>query len=364
MASVLLDIRQARQRRPALVALAGAAFSLPVLGALVPALRPWVVAPTWATLVLPAVAVVVAVVAWARSKREIQWSLGDDLAWPAVLTVLGVLAALGTAPVTLGMLVHGCALLLLAVRVPPPRMILSALLSGALMVALRAAMHLSSGHLTASVLVVSLTATAHLLLSRATHSMAWLMAERDNLVSERRASSRRRERTPAATRTEREGASTALLRTSRTAASEEVTEEREAAPGEEHGWEALVERLRASMANLANAAGVVASVHAELRGLAPPNRSMRQNVIKIAQEAANQVLRDTPPANLELRLWRGEGGLLMELHDAGQGSESQRLKRALAAVRGRVTPLGGSAELRRGDVGWVVRVRIPCEQLN
>lgn len=364
MASVLLDIRQARQRRPVLVGLAAAGLALPALGALAPSMRPWAVAPSWATVLLPALAVASSAAAWAKSRREIQWSLGDDLAWPGVLTVLAVLGALGGAPVTLGMLLHGVALLLLAVRVPPPRMILSALLSGALLVLLRAALHLSTWHLTSAALVVALTAASHLLLSRATHSMAWLMAERDNLMSERRATTRRRERTPAATRTEREAASTALLRSSRAASSDEVTEEREVATSEEHGWEALVERLRASMANLANAAGVAASVHAELRGLAPPNRSMRQNVIKIAQEAANQVLRDTPPANLELRLWRGEGGLLMELHDAGQGSESQRLRRALAAVRGRVTPLGGSAELRRGDVGWVVRVKIPCEQLN
>ena len=50
--------------------------------------------------------------------------------------------------------------------------------------------------------------------------------------------------------------------------------------------------------------------------------------------------------------------------DDGSVGEGLRSRRALAALRGRVVPLGGSAELKRADAGWMVRVKLPCEQLN
>ena len=65
-----------------------------------------------------------------------------------------------------------------------------------------------------------------------------------------------------------------------------------------------------------------------------------------------------------ITLRRGDGGLLMEFQDDGATGESARIRRTLASMRGRVAPLGGSAEMKRGDVGWVLRVRLPCDQLN
>jgi signal transduction histidine kinase len=98
--------------------------------------------------------------------------------------------------------------------------------------------------------------------------------------------------------------------------------------------------------------------------LCPPNSRLRQNVLKIAQEAANHALRDSAPRLISITLRRGEGGLLLEVLDDGDVGESVRSKRALPAVRGKVAPLGGSAELRRADAGWMMRVKFPCDQLN
>jgi signal transduction histidine kinase len=115
---------------------------------------------------------------------------------------------------------------------------------------------------------------------------------------------------------------------------------------------------------MAESAGVAASVQAELKGLAPPSNKIRIHLLRIAQEATTQALRHAEPRCIVVRLKRGDGGVVFELEDDGNANEALREKRSLATLRGRVAALGGTTEVRRGDGGWVTRVRLPCEQLN
>lgn len=368
MLSVLLDVRRARQRRLTLVGLSACALALPFVAWLAPRLAPVLAPPEVLPVALGAVALVASTAATAWAGREAHWTLADDLAWSFCLVAFAVLGGLGTAPVTLAMLVYGTASILLAVRVPPTRLVLVAALSAPLVPLARLASGASVLVIQAAILVSTLVLLAHVMLARATHALAYVLAEREALLAERRTLTRSREparerasvvEAPAATATGR----AARLRLS--SALEARLEEPAARPTtDDLGWDALTDRVRSAITTLCEPAGVEASVHAEVQGLAPPNSRMRQNVLKIAQEAANHALRDTAPRSIAITLRRGDGGLLLEVLDDGSVGEGVRSRRALAALRGRVVPLGGSAELKRADAGWMVRVKLPCEQLN
>lgn len=364
MVSVLLDVRRARQRRTTLVALAVTGLALPLLAWALPAARPLLATPSAVGILLAGGSTLAACVAAVWSGREAHWALADDIAWTLSLTTFGVLAGATPSPLPASLALHVVALILLGVRVPPGRMIVAASLSTLLPILIRAALLRPSQELMGAALASSVALLAHVLLARATHSLAYVLAERETLLAERKgAATRARERREARERKEpreREESPVALLvpRAFRPASSALIE------PKDDDGWEAVVERLRASVSALCEPAGVEASVHAELRGLAPPSSKMRQNVIKIAQEAASQALRDAAPRTLAITLRRADGGLLMEVLDDGAEGETVRTRRGLLAIRGRVAPMGGSAELRRADTGWMVRVKLPCEQLN
>lgn len=365
MGSVLLDVRRARQRRLSLVALAACGLAMPFLALALPRLAALCGPARPAVVAIHALSVAAAAAAAVWAGREPQWTVADDIAWSAALVALAVAGYLGAAPVTGAMVLHGAAALSLAVRVPPARLVLAAGLSVLLGVLVRAASGAPASAVQAAVLFGGLTALAHVTVARATHALAYVLAEREALLAERRTATRpAREREA---RAERDG-STAALRPPRwklgATLSADARDDAAPARGEDVGWEALVERVRSAVTTMCEPVGVTSSVRAELRGLAPPNSRMRQQVLKIAEEAAHHALRDTPPQSITITLRRGEGGLLLEVLDDGSEGEGVRSKRALAAMRGRVAPLGGSAELRRGDAGWVMRVRLPCEQLN
>jgi hypothetical protein len=207
-----------------------------------------------------------------------------------------------------------------------------------------------------------LSQTALTFLARATHSLAYVLAERENLLAERKgAAARARERRERREVRDREDspavlAAPKLFQPARSALLD--------AKDDDAGWEGLVERVRSSVSALCEPVGVEAVVHAELQGLAPPSSKLRQHVLKIAQEAAANALRESAPRSLAITLRRADGGLLMEFVDDGEETEAARARRGVAGLKGRVTPLGGSAELRRADDGWLVRVKLPCEQLN
>ncbi len=367
MLSVLLDVRRARQRRLTLVGLSTCALALPFVAWLAPRLAPVLAPPAVLPVALGAVALVASTGAAAWAGREAHWTLADDLAWSFCLVAFAVLGGLGAAPVTLAMLLYGAASILLAVRVPPTRLVLVAALSAPLAPLARFASGAPLVVIQAAILVSTLVLLAHVMLARATHALAYVLAEREALLAERRALTRTREPVRERASAVEAPAATASGRAARLrlgAALEARLEEPARAAADDLWWDALGERVRSAVTTLCEPAGVLASVHAEVRGLAPPNSRMRQNVLKIAQEAANHALRDTSPRSIAITLRRGDGGLLLEVLDDGSVGEGVRSRRTLAALRGRVAPLGGSAELKRADAGWVVQVKLPCEQLN
>ncbi|MBI5513059.1 MAG: hypothetical protein HY909_04780 [Deltaproteobacteria bacterium] len=353
--SALLDVRRTRPRRSTLVLLALAALVLPLLARLAPSTARYLCPPGLVSALLGAWVLVAAAAARWTAGQDPHWTLADDLSWVIALTAFGLLGALGGAPVTVPTVLHGLTALLLAVRVPPGRVLVAGAATAALGPLTRRVAGFSGDQLWplvfVSAFVVVLLGCAAWLAS----ALAYVLSERDSLTRERRARPR-----PASVGAVAE----APPEDERASSREETTPVPEAPPTDEVGWEGLVERLRVSLSNLCDAAGVAASVQAEVRGLAPPSSKLRASVLKITQEAAGHALRDAAPTSILVTLRRGEGGLLLEVQDDGRGGEAQRARRSLAALRGRVVPLGGSAELRRGDAGWVVRVRLPCEQLN
>jgi hypothetical protein len=360
MLSVLLDVRRARQRRLSLVSLAVCALALPFFASALPHVAPILAPPTTTTVLLAAASVVASSGAAAWAGREAHWTLADDIAWTLSLTALAILSALGTAPITLAALLYGAAAIALAVRVPPSRLVLVAGLTAPLGPLVRLLTNAPVSALQSSILTSALVLLAHVTVARATHALAYVLAERESLLADRRVQQRSKEPTrvyEAEATTSRSAGTSRLPRVR----AEESSSHRSS---DEVGWEGLVERVRSALASLCEPAGVVASVHAEVRGLAPPNSRMRQNVLKIAQEAAGHALRDSAPRTIAVTLRRGDGGLLLEVLDDGSMGEGTRSRRTLPSLRGRVAPLGGSAELRRADAGWMVRVRLPCEQLN
>lgn len=359
MVSVLLDVRRARQRRWALPALCAVAVALPFLARLAPRAAPLLAPPTITSVLLAGVPGLCAAAVAAWVGREARWSLADDIAWAVAFLGLGALAGTAGSAFTAAMTVYVLALVLLAVRVPPPRLMVAAVLSTLLPVlvwALTGASALTVGSLG---LAAVCAAFVHVTLGRATHSLAFVLSEREALLTERRA--RPRDGAPRSRTSRTSTPSVSAASASEVAA---LGAPSLGSSSEEVGWEALVERVRTSLSSLCDPAGIVASVHAELAGLAPPNHKIRQGVVKIVQEAASHAMRDTAPTSISVTLRRGDGGLLMEVQDDGPTGESVRVRRTLASLRGRVIPLGGSAEVKRSDGGWVLRVKLPCDQLN
>jgi hypothetical protein len=333
-----------------LLVLALLALTLPVLARVAPATARYLCPPGLVSLLLGAWVLVAAGAARWTAGDDPHWTLADDLSWVIALTAFGLLGALGAAPVTVPTILHGITALLLVVRVPPWRVVVAGAATAALGPLTRRVAGFSGDQLwplvfVSAFVVLLLGCTAWL-----ASALAYVLSERDALTRERRSRNRPAE-APAP-------------ETSLPAGLRDTTPVPEAPSTDDVGWEGLVERLRVSLSSLCDAAGVAASVRAEVRGLAPPTSRLRASVLKITQEAAGHALRDAAPTSIHVTLRRGEGGLLLEVQDDGRGGEAQRARRSLAALRGRVVPLGGSAELRRGDAGWVVRVKIPCEQLN
>lgn len=356
MVTVLLDLRRARQRRWPLAALSALALALPLLARAAPRWEPWLVPPSVFPILLAGLSLAFAAAASVWSDRSTRWALADDLMWTFSLAALGCLGGLGAAPVTVGAFLHGVALLLLALRVPPPRMMVVAGVTVMLGTVVRAATGHGAAPVLAHALVSSLMLLAHTLLARATHSLAWVLSEREALLNDRRERpARHRERTTSSGTS----VSSGTVRALRSAEPKEPE-----ATTDDAGWDGLVDRLRTSITSLCEDAGVSSTVKAELKGLAPPSSKMRQGVMKVTQEAASHALRETEARRIVVTLRRADGGLVLEVEDDGTSSEGGRARKALASIRGRVASLGGSAEVRRADLGWVMRVRLPCEQLN
>lgn len=370
MVSMLLDVRQARQRRATLLVLAVSALALPFVAGVRPSLAQWFAPATLTSVLLGCAAWFSAGVCATWSGREARWIRVDDLSWTMTLVAFAGLGATARGPFSVAALLHGVTLVLIGVRVPPLRMVVVGVLSVLLGVLWR----LWAGEvLVAYALSMSVAVTAFVFLVRATRSLAWVLAEREGLLEERRARQRKTKHAPRAeVVSPREEIATprgALTRTAAMQALQAVLtsagdKDEDGDGGESGSWEALIERIRTSLVERCAAAGVVVTVDAEVKGLVSPGQQLRQQVVKIAQEAVGHAIRDTSTKSVSVSLRRGDGGLVLEVHDDGPEGETLRSRRVLASVRGRVVPLGGSAEVCRAEAGWVVRVKLPCELLN
>lgn len=332
---------------------------LPLLARIAPRLEDWLVRPTALASAIGGLAFAASAAGAVRAGRSSRWWGADTWTWGLSLVALASLGALGKAPVTAGLVLYGVAMVLVALRVPTPRTMIAAAAAALVGVVVRAVA--SPGATLPYGVVVALMVLAHAYLARATHSLAMLLAEREALLNDRRERpARHRERTssPGLTLT------ASSTRTLRSAASEARESEREATASDDAGWEGLVDRIRTSITTLCDDAGVSSTVRAELKGLAPPSTKMRQGVMKVAQEAASHALREAEARSIAVTLRRADGGLVLEVEDDGTVNEGGRSRKALASIRGRVASLGGSAEVKRAAAGWVMRVRLPCEQLN
>lgn len=348
------DVRRARLRREPLVVLSAAALTGVFTAMRAPSLEPWLAPPRIPLLILAAGALLGSLAAWqsGRRARDRAWSATDDVAWVVALGVFGALAGTPVAPVGLGTVLHALALLTLAMRDPSPSLVVIASASTAMIPVLRALLHPATTTVVSALLVSAIVTAAFSALAAQSRRLAHLGAERDAWV---------------AAHARLEAAASTPVTISRPRASAGLASPVTAgdgADGLERGWDALVERMRVALTNMAETAGVSADVKAELTGLAPPSSRMRSNLLRIAHEAMTQTLRVAAPRAVSVTLKRADGGVVFELTDDGSLGQEARQRRSLPPLRGRVASMGGTAEIMRVDDGWVTRVRLPAEQLN
>ena len=186
MVTALLDLRRARQRRSTLAVLSGLALALPVLAKAAPRWEPWLAPSTALPAVLGGVAVAVSAAAAVWSGKSAKWTEADTVAWAVSLSALASVGALGAAPVTVGMVLHGVALLLVGLRVPPMRMLLIASATVLLGTLVRAAATHGAPTVLAYALFTTTVLAGHLLVARAAHSIVVLLAEREAILGDRR----------------------------------------------------------------------------------------------------------------------------------------------------------------------------------
>jgi signal transduction histidine kinase len=358
MRSVPDDVRRARLHRGPLLALAGGGLGSLTLAALAPRLRPWLAPPRLTLFVLAAGAVGAAGYALWLGRRAPRWSSVDEAAWVAVLGTLSVLAGAAYAPVGPGLVLYAAAAIALARRDPSDALVAVAFATTVLAAVVRLIASASLAGGLSFVCAVAIALLAFLAVTAQTRRLTRALAERDAMLSDLTAFARSSYAAPATSASSERPSGVRAVRT--------PSQDDTRASGDrlEQGWDALVERVRASVTGMAETAGVAASVEAELSGLAPPSQKMRSQLLRIAQEATTQALRHAEARSILITLRRAEGGVVLELLDDGEAGETTRQRRTLATLRGRVAALGGTAELRRADRGWLTRVRLPCEQLN
>jgi hypothetical protein len=350
------DVRRARLSRQPLIALSALSLAGLFVAIRVPSLEPWIAPPRLPLLILAATALFASIASWQAGRRTEHWTTIDDLAWVIGLGVFGALAGAPSAPLGLGTVLHTAGLLLLAMRDPSPSLFIIAWATTAMVVVLRALLHPVPAAVIPTLVMAGVANASFTALATQTRRLARLWAERDAWASAHARVQAANVQAAAVTRTPRVSLASAQAAGS--------SDERSATEGPEHGWDALVERVRIALTGMAESAGVSAKVQAELRGLAPPTTKMRTNLLRIAQEAVTHTIRVAEPRSIEVMLKRGDGGIVFELTDDGSLGQEARQRRSLAPLRGRVAAMGGTAEIRRGEHGWVTRVKLPADQLN
>lgn len=345
------DVRRQRLARAPLVDLSLISLAAIGIARIAPRSEPWLGPPRGPIAALVITAFVLASLSFLRAKKSSTLSALDQLSWGALLLSSAAASGASSAPLGLQGAVHAATLLVLASRDPSDALMVVAGASAALSALVRMAMPsgspvapvaiLASVAMLAFVMVVSLARRA----LRAT-------AERDALLGE-------------IARVNNVQATQSAQRRERRNSLPPPTKQRKSSDEEElASWDALAERVRQTVSSLSENNGVSATVNVNVKGLAPPSQKLRSNLVKIVHEVAQQAIRYAEPRAIEVNLSRGGGGVLIELIDADADDDGARHRKAIAPLRGRVTPLGGTANVERGDRGWKLRVQLPAEQLN
>jgi hypothetical protein len=349
------DARRPRLARAPLVDLNLAALGAVVVARLAPRSEPWLGPPRGPLLLLVLASFAVGSIAFVRGPRRGRWSLLDDAAWALLLVSTAAMAGASSAPLGLQTAVHAAALIALATRDPSDLLMVVAGASAALGPLVRAA---SSATPVAPVAIASSIAMlAFMFVVSLTRRLIRAIADRNALVQELARVARTPMSPPAPARRERR---TSLPPTPARA----IPRRASADDDEPASWDALGERVRQNVAALAESNGVASSVTVDVSGLAPPSARLRTNLLKIVLEAAQQTIRLAEPKSIAVTLRRGRGGVHIEFSDDADGGDGAGHRRAIGSVKSRISALGGTAEVARGDRGWTLRVQLPAEQLN
>jgi hypothetical protein len=293
--------------------------------------------------------------AFVRARRTPEWGVIDELAWASLLVSTSAVAGASSAPLGLQSAIHAAALLVLASRDPSDMLMVVAGASAALAPLVRAAMS-HNAPVSPVAIAASIAMLAFVMVVSLARRATRAFAERDALLHEI-ARVARAQQAQGTQRRER--------RNSLPPPPARANARRSAADDDElTSWDALAERVRQTLSTMSESTGVAATVNVDVTGLAPPSQKLRSNLVKIVLEAAQQTIRHAEPRAIKVTVRRSRGGVNIELVDDGDGGDGAKHRRAIGAVKGRVTPLGGTAEVERGDRGWMLRVHLPAEQLN
>lgn len=360
MRFALDDVRRIRQHRLPLLGIAGTTMGMLVLSALVPPLEPWLGPPRMGLAIPAAVAWVVSAVAAWTGRKDRAWSNLDEVAWAVTLGVLSVLVGVTRFPVGPALLLYAVATLLLALRHPSDALAAVVCAITALGPLVRRIAGSTPDVLFPLAFAMTVVLVSFLTVNAQTRRLLRALDDRDAVMLKAARLARGTTMTAPNVTTKPER----TIALARNANSDQHEEGRAYGDGPEHSWDAVVERVRASIQGIAESAGISVRIQAELSGLAPPSPRIRTQLLRIVQEATTQAVRHAEPRSIVVTLRRAEGGVVFELHDDGEATEATRRRRSLSTLRGRVAALGGTAEIRKSDQGWITRVRLPHELLN
>lgn len=362
------ELRRQRLVRAPLVDLSLLTLLGLVVARLRPSLEPWFGAPRGVILWIAVASAALSLYVFFQGRQQSSSTPRSgwmEFAWTLQLLSVALIGGSSSAPLGVASAVHAAALMILATRDPSDVLMVVAGASAALAPLVRAAVS-NGAPVTPIALVMVIAMFAFIVLISLSRKAARAVAERDMLLSEisrvaRVHSASASSASSASSRRERKASIPPTATQTRTVL-------RKSGPDEDdeafHSWEVLLERLKNSVSILAESAGIAATVSVDVTGLAPPSAKIRSHLIKIVQEAAQQTIRFAEPRSIEVVVRRARGGVQIELLDDAAIDDGSQHRRAVGMVKGRVAPLGGTAEIERGDRGWTMRVQLPAEQLN
>jgi signal transduction histidine kinase len=358
------DLRRERLARAPLVDLSLMTLLGLVIARLRPGLEPWFGPPRGVILWCAVAGVLLSLSVFFQRRRDLETPWLIEIAWAVQLLSVSLLSGASTAPLGMASALHAAAIVIVAAKDPSDVLMVIVGASAALAPLVRAAVG-NGAPVTPVALVMLVAMFAFVIVVSLGRRASRAVAERDMLLAEisRVARAHTSAQVSSVSKRERKASAPPVV-----GATQTRTVLRKSGPDDDeevyHSWEVLLERLKHSLSALAESAGIEATVHIDIAGLAPPSAKIRSHLIKIVQEAAQQTIRFAEPRSIEVVVRRARGGVEIELMDDAPSDDGSRHRRAVGMVKGRVAPLGGTAEVERGAKGWTMRVQLPAEQLN